>query len=72
MRKDHFDELVESVREGGAILRGRARPSRVFHVEPLTARDLRQDDELPQDDGETPPRASRDVVTPRQRSGSDS
>ncbi len=30
MRKELFDELVESVREGGAILRGEAKPSRVF------------------------------------------
>ena len=31
MRKDRFEELLESVREGGAILRGEVTPSRVFH-----------------------------------------
>ncbi len=31
MEKELFQELVESVREGGAILRGETSPSRVFH-----------------------------------------
>ena len=31
MKKELFDELVKSVREGGAILRGEIKPSRVFH-----------------------------------------
>jgi putative transcriptional regulator len=30
MKKEHFDALVESVREGGRILRGEQKPSRVF------------------------------------------
>jgi putative transcriptional regulator len=30
MKDSDFDELVESVREGGRILRGEAKPSRVF------------------------------------------
>jgi putative transcriptional regulator len=33
MRKELFDELVESVKEGMAILRGETAPSRVFSVE---------------------------------------
>ncbi len=33
MRKELFDELVESVKEGMAILRGEMEPSRVFVVE---------------------------------------
>jgi hypothetical protein len=33
MRKELFDELVESVKEGMAILRGKKEPSRVFVVE---------------------------------------
>jgi putative transcriptional regulator len=33
MRKELFDELVESVKEGMAILRGDMEPSRVFVVE---------------------------------------
>jgi putative transcriptional regulator len=32
MKKDLFTELLESVREGGAILRGRKRPTRRFAV----------------------------------------
>lgn len=31
MREDLFEELRQSVREGGAILRGRRKPSRAFH-----------------------------------------
>ncbi len=31
MRKELFDELVESVKQGGAIMRGEAKPSREFH-----------------------------------------
>src|SRR5437868_14183201 len=30
MRKDRFEQLLESVREGGAILRGEVEASRVF------------------------------------------
>ena len=33
MRKELFDELVESVKEGMAILRGEKEPSRVFMME---------------------------------------
>ncbi len=32
MNDELFNELVESVRQGGAILRGKAKPSRVFEV----------------------------------------
>ena len=32
MRKEPFNELVESVRQGGAILRGKAKPSRAFDI----------------------------------------
>ena len=31
MKKELFDELLESVREGGAIVRVEIEPSRVFH-----------------------------------------
>ncbi len=31
MKKTDYDRLVESVRQGGAILRGETQPSRVFH-----------------------------------------
>src|SRR3972149_5491210 len=33
MKEELFDELAASVREGGAILRGEARPSRAFVVD---------------------------------------
>ena len=33
MKAELFDELVASVREGGAILRGEAAPSRVYVVD---------------------------------------
>ncbi len=39
MKNELFNELVESVRQGGAILRGETRPSRVFEV---TAPDVKQ------------------------------
>ena len=32
MKDDLFNELVESVREGGKILRGKAKPSRKFTI----------------------------------------
>jgi hypothetical protein len=37
MKKDFFDELLESVAEGGEILRGERQPSRAFRYdEPLS------------------------------------
>ena len=33
MKDELFEDLVQSVREGGAILRGEERPSRAFEVE---------------------------------------
>lgn len=33
MRDDLFAELMESVREGGAILRGKKEPGRIFDVD---------------------------------------
>ncbi len=33
LKKKAFNELIASVREGGAILRGEAQPSRVFKVD---------------------------------------
>lgn len=41
MRKELFDELVESVKEGMAILRGEEEPSRVFVVEKPDAKSIR-------------------------------
>lgn len=42
MRDDMFNELVESVREGGAILRGEKAPSRSFAVESLDIKRIRK------------------------------
>lgn len=41
MRTDEFEELLESVREGGAILRGEVKPSRSFHHAPTPAEQWR-------------------------------
>lgn len=38
MKKEHFDELLQSVKEAAAIERGAARPSRKFEVK--TANDV--------------------------------
>jgi putative transcriptional regulator len=42
MKKELFDELLESVREGGAILRGERQPSRVTRFEEPDVRSLRE------------------------------
>ena len=41
MRDELFDELVASVREGGAILRGSAAPLRSFAVDHLDVKRIR-------------------------------
>ena len=42
MKKDLFEELLASVREGGAIMRGARKPARVFSVEEPDARAIRE------------------------------
>lgn len=42
MKDELFAELIESVREGGAILRGRAKPSRSFEVGALDVKKIRE------------------------------
>jgi putative transcriptional regulator len=42
MKKELFDELLESVAEGGEILRGERSPARVFHFEEPDIRSLRE------------------------------
>jgi putative transcriptional regulator len=42
MRQDIFEELLESVRQGGQILRGERRPSRVFTTTEPDARKIRE------------------------------
>jgi putative transcriptional regulator len=41
MSDELFDELTASVREGGAILRGKRQPARKFKLEPLDVREIR-------------------------------
>jgi putative transcriptional regulator len=48
MKPKMFEELVESVREGGAILRGRKKPSRRFEVGPSGIRAIRKQTSLSQ------------------------
>lgn len=42
MNNELFDELVASVKEGGAILRGDKEASRVFHLDPLDIKSIRE------------------------------
>ncbi len=42
MNDNLFDELIESIREGGAILRGEKRPSRSFIVETPDVHHIRE------------------------------
>lgn len=48
MKDELFQELLESVREGGAILRGQAVPSRSFEAPPPDVRQIRDSYELSQ------------------------
>ncbi len=48
MKEDMFEELLASVREGGAILRGERAPSRSSTVEAPDVRSIRQQFELSQ------------------------
>ena len=41
MKKENFNELIESVREAGRILRGEQEPSRVFTFAPEDVRAIR-------------------------------
>jgi len=42
MRNEQFTELLESVREGGAILRGQVQPSRRTVISPSRVRKIRE------------------------------
>ena len=48
MRSSMFEELLESVREGGAILRGRRKPSRRFQFPSARVRAIRERTSLSQ------------------------
>jgi len=49
MKKELFAELLESVREGSAILRGKRRPSRTFEFTEPDVRRIREQYGLTQD-----------------------
>lgn len=42
MKRDNFEELLESVREAGRILRGEAKPSREFSFTPEDVQSIRK------------------------------
>jgi putative transcriptional regulator len=50
MKDELFNELVESIREGGAILRGEATPARAFVVEGPNVKEIRANYQLSQNE----------------------
>ncbi len=50
MKDELFKELLTSVREGGAILRGSAKPSRAFVVDGLDVKRIRANYQLSQNE----------------------
>ena len=50
MKKKNFEKLVESLREGGSILRGKSAPSRSFVVDRQEVRQIRENLSVSQDD----------------------
>ena len=42
MKKELFEELVQSIKEGGRILKGRAKPKRAFKYDELDVRKIRE------------------------------
>jgi putative transcriptional regulator len=48
MKAELFEELLQSVREGGEILRGRRKPSRAFRVDEPDVRAVRKEYRLSQ------------------------
>ncbi|OGO65227.1 MAG: hypothetical protein A2Z45_11475 [Chloroflexi bacterium RBG_19FT_COMBO_55_16] len=41
MKDELFNDLVASIREAGAIMRGEAQPSRVFHMDKVEIKEIR-------------------------------
>jgi putative transcriptional regulator len=50
MKDELFNELVASVREGGKILRGEAKPARMFTIETPDVKEIRNNFKLTQDE----------------------
>ena len=49
MKEKLFNELLESVKQGGDILRGKVKPSREFNFEPIDVQSIRKQYGLSQD-----------------------
>lgn len=49
MKDELFSELLESVKEGGAILRGEIQPSRSFQLDRIDIRQIRERYQLTQE-----------------------
>ena len=49
MRKELFDELLESVKQGGAIMKGKIKPSRTFTFPESEVKKIREQYGLSQD-----------------------
>jgi putative transcriptional regulator len=49
MKKELFDELLQSVRQGGAILRGEKKPARIYEFSEPDVRSIREQYGLSQD-----------------------
>lgn len=49
MKEELFNELLESVKQGGAILRGEEKPNREFSFEPIDVQSIRKRYGLSQD-----------------------
>jgi putative transcriptional regulator len=48
MKRENFEQLVEAVRQGGAILRGELEPGRRIIFDPPEVRTIREKTALPQ------------------------
>ncbi len=48
MKKEHFDELIESVNQASKIMHGEMKPSRIFHIEPSDVQSIRKQYKLTQ------------------------
>jgi putative transcriptional regulator len=49
MKDEMFNELVASLKEGGAILRGEKEPGRIFHLDRLDIKRIREGYHLTQE-----------------------
>ena len=50
MRTEHFEKLVSSIREAGEIKENRIKPSRLFEIEPLDIKRIREQLRVSQND----------------------